>query len=72
MFVYIFFADVPSAPTDINVTDVFQTSCVVQWKPSKDDGGLPLQHYVVERLDMSVKGLFIFIVIIFLLILNYL
>lgn len=71
MFAY-FFADVPSAPTDINVTDVFQTSCVVHWKPSKDDGGLPLQHYVVERLDMSVKGLFSFIVKIFLLFLKYL
>jgi hypothetical protein len=51
---------VPSAPLDINVTDVFQTSCVVHWKPSKDNGGLPLLHYVVERLDMSVKGLFKF------------
>ncbi|PSN48991.1 hypothetical protein C0J52_03867 [Blattella germanica] len=48
--------DVPSPPQDINVTDVFQTSCVVHWKPCKDDGGLPLLHYVVERLDMSVKG----------------
>ena len=51
------FTDVPTAPQEINVTDVFQTSCVVHWKPCKDDGGLPLQHYVVERLDMSVKGL---------------
>lgn len=66
-----FFADVPSAPTDINVTDVFQTSCVVQWKPSKDDGGMPIQHYAVERLDMSVKGWFSFRVKIFLLILKY-
>nr|CAD7586386.1 unnamed protein product [Timema genevievae] len=48
--------DVPSAPQEINVTDVFQTSCVVHWKPSKDDGGMPILHYVVERLDMSVKG----------------
>ncbi|KAJ9595175.1 hypothetical protein L9F63_013533, partial [Diploptera punctata] len=42
--------------TKIYVRYVFQTSCVVHWKPCKDDGGLPLQHYVVERLDMSVKG----------------
>ncbi|PNF43664.1 hypothetical protein B7P43_G15461, partial [Cryptotermes secundus] len=48
--------DVPSPPLDINVTDVFQTSCVVHWKHSKDDGGLPILHYVVERLDMSKKG----------------
>nr|CAD7393168.1 unnamed protein product [Timema cristinae] len=49
-------SDVPSAPQEINVTDVFQTSCVVHWKPSKDDGGMAILHYVVERLDMSVKG----------------
>ncbi|KAJ8886792.1 hypothetical protein PR048_013004 [Dryococelus australis] len=48
--------DVPSPPQEINVTDVFQTSCVVKWKPTKDDGGLPLVHYMLERLDMSVKG----------------
>lgn len=54
----------------MNITDVFQTSCVVHWKPSKDDGGMPLQHYAVERLDMSVKGWFSFIVKIFLLILK--
>jgi Fibronectin type III domain len=48
--------DVPAAPNDINVTDVFQTSCIVHWKPPKDDGGSPLLHYVVERQDLSVKG----------------
>ena len=48
--------DVPAAPNDINVTDVFQTSCNVHWKPPKDDGGSPLLHYVVERQDLSVKG----------------
>jgi hypothetical protein len=57
----IFFTDVPSPPLDINVTDIFQTSCVVHWKPSKDDGGMPLLHYAVERLDMGVKGLFKFL-----------
>jgi Fibronectin type III domain len=47
---------VPGVPLDINVTDVFQTSCVVHWKPPKDDGGSPLLHYVVERQDLSLKG----------------
>ena len=45
--------DVPSAPLDVNVTDVFQTSCQVSWKPSKDDGGSPILHYVVERQEIS-------------------
>lgn len=48
--------DVPSAPLDVNVSEVFQTSCLVSWKPPKDDGGSPLQHYVIERLDLSLKG----------------
>ncbi|XP_047102318.1 twitchin isoform X3 [Schistocerca piceifrons] len=48
--------DVPSPPRDVTVTEIFQNSCVVKWKPSADDGGAPLVHYVVERLDMSVKG----------------
>lgn len=48
--------DVPGSPLDINVTDVFQTSCIVHWKPPKDDGGSPILNYVVERQDLSLKG----------------
>lgn len=55
--VNIIMQDVPSAPQDVNVTEVFQTSCLVSWKPSKDDGGSPLIHYVVERQDYSLKGI---------------
>ena len=48
--------DVPSAPTDVDVTEVFATSCVVSFKPSSDDGGSPIIKYVIERLDMSLKS----------------
>lgn len=48
--------DVPSAPRDVDVTDVFATSCVVSFKPSADDGGSPILKYVIERLDMSLKS----------------
>ncbi|KAF2885739.1 hypothetical protein ILUMI_20443 [Ignelater luminosus] len=48
--------DVPSPPQDVNVTDVYQTNCLVSWKPPKDDGGTPLLHYVVERQDLSLKA----------------
>lgn len=47
--------DVPSAPLDVNVSEIFQTSCVVTWKTPTDDGGAPLVHYVVERQDLSLK-----------------
>ena len=48
--------DVPSPPEDIDVTDVFQTSCIVTWKKPKDNGGAPLLHYEIERQDISLKG----------------
>lgn len=47
--------DVPAPPEDVDVTDVFQTSCVVSWKLPKDDGGSPLLHYLIERNDISLK-----------------
>lgn len=52
--------DVPSAPEDIQVQDVFQDSCVLKWKKPKDDGGMPILNYVIERQDLSVKGLLIY------------
>lgn len=48
--------DVPSPPQDVDVKDVFQTNCQVSWKASKDDGGCPLLHYVIERQDLSLKS----------------
>lgn len=48
--------DVPNAPEDINVKDIFDTSCVCEWKPPKDDGGAPLLKYIVERQDLSLKA----------------
>lgn len=51
-----FLSDVPSAPTDVEVNEIFQDSCVVSFKPSKDDGGTPITKYVIERLDLSLKA----------------
>lgn len=54
--VSIIMQDVPQSPLDVNVKDIFQTSCVVEWKPPKDDGGAPLTKYIVERQDLSLKS----------------
>ena len=46
----------PGAPEDISVHDIFQDSCVLKWKKPKDDGGMPIVNYIIERQDLSVKG----------------
>lgn len=52
----LFFLDVPSPPYDVEVNEIFQNSCVVSFKPSKDDGGAPITKYIIERLDLSLKS----------------
>lgn len=39
----------PTPPQSVEVTEVFQTSCVVAWKAPQDDGGSPIVKYVIER-----------------------
>ncbi|KAI5639981.1 immunoglobulin i-set domain-containing protein [Phthorimaea operculella] len=46
----------PTPPQDVDVSEIFQTSCVVAWKAPQDDGGSPIVKYVIERQDMSLKA----------------
>lgn len=39
----------PTVPQDVEVSEVFQTSCVVSWKAPQDDGGSPIIKYIIER-----------------------
>ena len=44
--------DKPAAPTGpLKVTDVHKEGCKLQWEKPVDDGGLPLENYVVEKMD---------------------
>lgn len=43
-------------PSTSQVSEIFSTSCLLTWGPPKDDGGLPLTYYTVERQDFAVKG----------------
>lgn len=44
--------DVPTAPQGpLEVTDVTADSVILHWKPPKDDGGIDLTGYIVERRD---------------------
>jgi len=41
----------PEGP--LEVSDVYANGCKLAWKPPKDDGGLPIECYVVEKLDVE-------------------
>ncbi|XGW29138.1 hypothetical protein V3C99_008720 [Haemonchus contortus] len=42
----------PSAPEGpLEVSNVFEDKCDLEWKPPLDDGGIPIDHYDIERLD---------------------
>ena len=44
----------PGAPTGpLEVKDVTPESCVLTWEPPKDDGGAPINNYVVEKKDKT-------------------
>ncbi|VVC89475.1 unnamed protein product [Leptidea sinapis] len=46
----------PSPPQNVEVAEVFQTSCVVTWKVPQDEGGSPIIKYIIERQDLSLKA----------------
>ena len=39
----------PEGP--LEVVDVHKEGCKIRWKPPKDDGGRPIQKYILEKLD---------------------
>lgn len=50
-------ADKPGKPgAPLEVTDLAHDSCTLLWKAPKDDGGSPILHYVVERMELNEDG----------------
>lgn len=50
------FLDKPSKPEGpLAVKEITKDHCHLSWNPPKDDGGLPIEHYVVEAMDMDTK-----------------
>lgn len=48
--------DKPSKPEGpLQVLDVYRDRCRLTWKPPVDDGGLPVQRYIVEAQDMETQ-----------------
>ena len=46
----------PSPPEELSVSDITQASCILKWKKPKDDGGMPITKYIIEREDLAVKN----------------
>ena len=47
--------DILKAPENMRFDDITKDSCVVSWKPPRDDGGSPITNYIVERRDEKFK-----------------
>lgn len=43
--------DRPQPPEELEVSGVHKNGCKLTWKPPRDDGGVPIEHYIVEKLD---------------------
>ena len=49
--------DVPGAPMGpLSVKDMTAKDCWLEWKPPKDNGGMPIAYYIVEKCDESAGG----------------
>lgn len=35
----------------LEVSEVYAEGCQLDWKPPPDDGGCPIDHYTIEKLD---------------------
>lgn len=60
-FVFLFFIecdflslDKPGKPEGpLKVTDVHKEGCKLKWDKPKDDGGLPLTSFIIEKMDVT-------------------
>jgi len=40
----------------MKVSDVTKETCVVSWKPPLDNGGSPIERYIIEKQDVARGG----------------
>lgn len=53
-FIEVVILDKPSKPEGpLRVTDVHKDGATLKWNPPLDDGGAPIEHYNVEKMDMD-------------------
>lgn len=48
------YVDKPGKPEGpLRVSDVHKEGCSLKWKAPEDDGGCPIEHYTVEKMDLE-------------------
>lgn len=45
----------PGKPRNMEAADISKDSLTLQWKPPEEDGGAPVESYIVERREKSEK-----------------
>ena len=46
--------DRPASPEGpLKVSDITNTTAVLSWQPPKDDGGAPIDNYIIEKMDVA-------------------
>lgn len=49
-----FLVDKPSPPEGpLEVSNITKESCKLAWRIPVDDGGAPILHYIIEKMDIS-------------------
>ena len=44
----------PSSPLGpLDVTNIYEDRCDLEWKTPEDDGGMPIDHYEIEKMDLA-------------------
>lgn len=43
--------DRPGPPEDLTISDMSRNGCKLTWKEPKDDGGMPIENYIIEKCD---------------------
>lgn len=50
-------ADKPGAPENVKPKEVYGENILLGWDAPKDDGGVPIKHYLVEYKCVSKRAL---------------
>ena len=51
---FTFISDRPGPPKGpLEISDVHAEGCKLKWNPPEEDGGVPVEHYAVEKMDTA-------------------